>query len=195
MIKFRNKFFVILILTVSYPVFANAGIPMIGLIIPWFGISIIPVIIIEGYVIKKIAALGTAVSMKISTVANLITTILGIPITWVLLVLIQFSLGEYYLFENETYQNIHEIILNAAWLNPGALDSDLAVAGMIMLLPFFLVSYSIEYFIVKRFFAGVGTSKIVAKKAAFITNLITYSLFLVMLILIAVFSNNQYSRF
>ncbi len=68
---------------------ANAGLPMIYLVWPGMGLMLLPVVVLETFILRR--ALGTSLkrTLLIVMTANLISTALGIPLTWGVLVLLQ----------------------------------------------------------------------------------------------------------
>jgi hypothetical protein len=69
---------------------ANAGLPMLLVIWPLAFAGIIPVIAVEAWVVRR----GTGVSWRVSlwemTKANLVSTLVGLPLTWIALVALEF---------------------------------------------------------------------------------------------------------
>jgi hypothetical protein len=119
---------------------ANAGVPMIFLAMPALGLSIIPIIIIEAIFLSKKLELPISGAFKTTIISNLVSTIVGIPLTWLLLVLIQVLAGGGGAFGlDTTLGKVLSVTLQAAWLIP--YESDLhwmiPVAGLILLFPFF----------------------------------------------------------
>ena len=156
---------------------ANAGVPMIFLAMPALGLSIIPIIIIEAMFLSKKLELTTTSAFKTTTISNLVSTIVGIPLTWLLLVLIQMLAGgggAYGL--DTTLGKVLSVTLQAAWLIP--YESDLhwmiPVAGLVLLVPFFFASWWSEYFVTKKMLKEHSAQrvKIVVRNA----NIITYAL-------------------
>ncbi len=156
---------------------ANAGVPMIFLAMPALGLSIIPIIIIEAMFLSKKLELTTSSAFKTTTISNLVSTIVGIPLTWLLLVLIQMLAGgggAYGL--DTTLGKVLSVTLQAAWLIP--YESDLhwmiPVAGLVLLVPFFFASWWSEYFVTKKMLKEHSAQRV--KIAVRNANIITYIL-------------------
>ena len=156
---------------------ANAGVPMIFLVMPALGLSIIPIILIEAIYLSKKLELMISRAVKVATISNLASTIVGVPLTWLLLVLIQILAGgggAYGL--DTTLGKILSVTLQAAWLIP--YESDLRwmipVAGLVLLVPFFFASWWSEYFVSKKILKDHSPQevKIEVRNA----NIITYAL-------------------
>lgn len=75
--------------------FANIGIPVIGILYPFELMALVSVIFIEfivvNYYLKKALTRGT-IFVGVGC-ANAISTIFGIPITWLFMLLLQFIVG------------------------------------------------------------------------------------------------------
>ncbi len=157
--------------------FANAGVPMIFLAMPVLGLSIIPIIIIEAIFLSKKMGIDMPQSFKVTTLSNLVSTVAGIPLTWLLLILLEMLLGGGSAFGLETtLGKILSVTLQAAWLIP--YESDLhwmiPVAGVNLLFPFFFASWWSEYFVLKKILKAHSAQKI--KIAVRDANIITYLL-------------------
>ena len=156
---------------------ANAGVPMIFLAMPALGLSIIPIIIIEAIYLSKKLELAAPSAFKTTSISNLVSTIVGIPLTWLLLVLIQMLAGGGGAFGlDTTLGKVLSVTFQAAWLIP--YESDLywmiPVAGLVLLVPFFFVSWWSEYFVSKKMLKEHSSQKV--KIAVRNANIITYAL-------------------
>ena len=156
---------------------ANAGVPMIFLVMPALGLSIVPIILIEAIYLSKKLELIISRAIKTATISNLASTIVGIPLTWLLLVLIQMLTGgggAYGL--DTTLGKVLSVTLQAAWLIP--YESDLhwmiPVAGLVLLVPFFFASWWSEYFVSKKILKDHSPQKV--KVEVRNANIITYAL-------------------
>ncbi|MBX3486747.1 MAG: hypothetical protein KF798_02435 [Candidatus Paracaedibacteraceae bacterium] len=111
-----------LTLCVITPAHANAGLPMLFVIWPIFLFALIPVILIESLVFKfKMPELKWKSIFSSVGIANIISTVIGIPITWVVLVLIQLitpgGQGTYSGLSNPVI-GLLSVTLQAPWLLP-----------------------------------------------------------------------------
>lgn len=176
----RNKriYFIAGLLSLTPQVaFANAGVPMIFLVMPAFAIAIIPIVIIESVYLAKALHISGRVAGKTATISNLVSTLVGIPLTWILLVVVQLLTGGDKAYGlNSTLDKILAVTWQAPWLIP--YESDLhwmvPVAGLVLLIPFFFVSWWSEYLVSKRLIeAHKGATM---KRAIRNANLITYGL-------------------
>jgi hypothetical protein len=150
---------------------------MIFLAMPALGLSIIPIIIIESIFLSKKLELPISGAFKTTIISNLVSTIVGIPLTWLLLVLIQVLAGGGGAFGlDTTLGKVLSVTLQAAWLIP--YESDLhwmiPVAGLILLFPFFFASWWSEYFVSKKMLKEHSAQRV--KIAVLNANIITYAL-------------------
>jgi hypothetical protein len=169
---------------------ANAGVPMIFLVMPAMALSIIPIIIIEAIYLSKKLGLSGKDSAKTVTISNLASTIVGIPVTWILLVVIQMITGGGSAYGlNTALTKVLAVTWQAPWLIP--YESDLhwmiPVSGLVLLIPFFFVSWWSEYFVSKKLIKDIEaqTIKIAVRNA----NLITYGLLTLWPIIMLVIPN------
>ncbi|WP_316368816.1 hypothetical protein [Candidatus Thiodiazotropha sp. CDECU1] len=150
---------------------------MIFLVMPALGLSIIPIILIEAMYLSRKLGLKTASAVKTTTISNLVSTLAGVPLTWLLLVLVQMVAGGGGAFGLDTMLGkVLSVTFQAAWLIP--YESELywmiPVAGLVLLVPFFFVSWWSEYLVTKKILHDhpAQTVKVVVRNA----NIITYTL-------------------
>ena len=175
--KWKLLFTLCIFLCIPGVASANAGVPMIFLVMPALGLSIIPIIAIEAIYLSKILELTTSGAFKTTIISNLVSTIVGIPLTWLLLVLIQMFAGGGGAFGlDTTLGKVLSVTFQAAWLIP--YESDLywmiPVAGVVLLIPFFFVSWWSEYFVSKKILKEHSAQRV--KIAVRNANIITYAL-------------------
>jgi hypothetical protein len=161
----------------SPKLYANAGIPMIVIIWPIFWLSFIPIVFLEVYVLRKFFKETALKSIMYFTfLANFISTLVGIPIVWINLVLVEFGFGG-----GPTHSHFPPFLrylcgvtLQAPWLMPyeSQLYWMIPVAFMFLLVPFFFVSVVIERLIIERF---VTYNVLLIKTAVIKANIISYA--------------------
>jgi hypothetical protein len=146
---------------VVLPLFADAGIPMILLTWPAMMILLVPIILIEGFLCRKWLGLKTWQAVKTNTVSNLASTIIGIPIAWAIMLAVEFAtFGTMSLVDkihpiqdwHSPIANVIFFLLGSAWVAPTEGRDRWLVpsATLVLLVPFFFVSYWIEYRVVRR---------------------------------------------
>ena len=119
-------FCTLLVALVSLPriAFADMILPIVVLAVPGMLILFIPITLLEGYVLKARLAVGFGRALWVSAVANLASTLVGLPLAHVALV---------------GFSPVH------AFVGDGSAITSLSV----MLVPFFLGSLLVEYFVVR----------------------------------------------
>ncbi|MCJ8351466.1 hypothetical protein [Moritella sp.] len=175
--KSKKITLVLLTLTVPSMAYANAGVPMLFLAMPAFLLSLVPIITIESLYISKSLELSISQSLKTVSISNLASTIIGIPITWLLLVVVQMVTGGGSAYGIDSVMGkVLAVTWQAPWLIPYEKDLNwmIPVAGLVLLLPFFFVSWWSEYFVSKSINKSLPPISI--KNKVRNANLITYSL-------------------
>ncbi len=140
-------------LGLSAPASANTGLPMIFVTFPGMIVALLPIILVESYVLSRQLAIPGRMAIKASSIANVATTVVGIPLTWLALVVIQLATGGDQAYGLDSY--LHKFLAvtwQAPWLIPYESDMYWMVpaATLTLLVPFFFVSWWIEYQVVRR---------------------------------------------
>ena len=150
---------------------------MIFLAMPALIISIVPIIFIEALYIAKKLLFSIEKAAKTSVLSNIGSTLVGVPLTWGILVLVQMLTGGGSAHGLDTIQDkILAVTLQAAWLIPYESEMHwmIPAAGLVLIVPFFLASWLTEYYIAKIMHADIEASLL--KQCMFYANLFTYSL-------------------
>ncbi len=144
-----------LVLLWPAPILANMGLPMVALYLPPAWLALLPIILIESaYGVWRFKVpMGRAFVAQAA--ANSVSTLIGIPATWIIL-----ALGEMFVLEwavsvaPEPLLIIVSPIVGAAWLGPGAEQTAWMVPLAVALLtvPFYAMSVVFEYLVVAQFF-------------------------------------------
>ncbi len=161
----------------SSDAFADIGIPMIFITFPWMLLAFVPVCILESTMLNRQLKISERRSMKISLIANLVSTLVGIPLTWILLVLLQMLTGGGGALGLESIpKKLLAVTWQAAWLIPyeSHLRWMIPSAGLVLLVPFFFASWLIEYQIVKKMIMEIVPREV--KRSVFWANLLSYSI-------------------
>lgn len=174
-----NSKIIALFIIASLPglAYANAGVPMLMLAMPVYAISLLPIIGIESLYLSKKLSLELHQALKAVSISNLASTLVGIPITWVLLVFIQMVTGGGSSYEvSTTFGKIIAVTWQAPWLIPHEKELGwmIPVAGTFLLVPFYFASWWSEYFVSIKMLKN--QSPIELKKYTRNANLITYLL-------------------
>ncbi len=157
--------------------YANAGVPMLFLAMPVFVFSLLPIIAIETFYISKSLEIRLWQSLKTVTVSNLISTAVGIPLTWLLLVFVQTLTGGTSAHGIDSFiKKIGAVTWQAPWLMAYEKEFNwmIPAAGLFLLVPFFFASWWTESFVSKKMLHGLSSQKINLKVRN--ANLLTYGL-------------------
>lgn len=130
---------------VATPAAANVGMPMIGILLPEFLILLLPVIGLEAWILQKRLGIEMRRSLRLSAGANAVSTLLGVPLTWVvLLVLQQGTVGGGVIEIDSIWDGIAVSVLQAPWVVRAETTWVVAVAITVLFLAFFVVSWLLE---------------------------------------------------
>jgi hypothetical protein len=141
------------------PAYANMGLPMIAVMWPLMILALLPIIAVESYVIWSRLSLSAGHAAAVTTVANAVSTIVGTPVAWFLMLLTPLTRrAAWHLPFNEE--------------NEGQYDWVVPTSALVLLVPFFFASWFIEYRIAVHMLPWLEPGTIGA--AAFTCNLITY---------------------
>jgi hypothetical protein len=136
---------------------------------------LLPVVVLEAFVARRVLGGSWRSSLRISGLSNFVSTLAGIPIAWVAILLLGTLVR---LLTSGLPQSVRSWILmpfHAAWLPPFR-DSPLwlvPAAGAFLCLPFFAASVWIERRVAQRF-AGLQVADV--RRWAWQANLASYSL-------------------
>ena len=170
-------------IAMSEPARADIGLPMIFLTLPSLAIALVPIVCVEGVILAKHLVLRFRSVLWPSTLANLVSTIIGVPITWgILLVLELLTGGGTGAHLPWSVQRILYVTFWAPWLPPA--ESDLywmvPVATLSLMVPFCVASWLLESEVLWR--TLLRSDAVVAqglhprvRKAALWANLASYS--------------------
>ncbi len=128
----------------------NAGIPMLLLHIPMMAVLLIPVVAIEQWVVGRSVSLPGRTRWNGVIVCNLASTLLGWPIAWGLLLALQVVLEpsvDNVSWLHSPMREVMQTIVTPAWLAPPTGGRGLWIvplATLVLLLPYFLISFWIE---------------------------------------------------
>jgi hypothetical protein len=124
----------------SHVAIADVGVPMIFLGFPFAALVLVLVILIECWVYSKRLNFGFTQKLKPVAAANLVSTLVGYPLSWALLLGLEFittrgsAMGL-----SSVGGKVIAVTLQAAWLIPyeGDLKWMVPTAGLVGLIPAF----------------------------------------------------------
>ena len=158
---------------------ANAGVPMIFLTLPGMALALIPVILVEARVLLKGLGLTPRLAFKVAAWSNVLTTFVGVPLTWaILLVLEGVTGGDRAYGINTPVKKLLAVTWQAPWMIPYEADHNLywmvPTAMMWLLVPTFFMSWWLEYLAAARMLRDMERARL--KSAMFRANLVSYAL-------------------
>jgi hypothetical protein len=166
---------------------------MIFTTLPGMAIALVPVILVESYVLFKQLSIAGRSALKASSFANLASTVIGIPLTWIALVALQLVTGGGNAYGLDTApRRLLAVTWQAPWLIPYGKNLRWMIpsATLTLLVPFFFVSWWIEYHVVRRTLKSTDRARVlIAVRNA---NLMSYGLLAITVI--ALFLIDRYRR-
>ena len=155
---------------------ANIGVPMIFVTLPTMVIALLPIIILEALLALPTLKLPYRKLLKCFSIANLVSTFVGIPVAWFLLVVLQMVTGGGGAHGlSSPVARLLAVTWQAPWLIP--YESDLVwmipAATLVLLVPFFFASWWVEYLVAKRVLPDAD--KIVLRRSLRNVNFLSYS--------------------
>jgi hypothetical protein len=156
------------------------GVPMLALVWPASWLLLIPVVFLEAWVATRVLAVQYREGVRLATAANLFSTILGIPVTWVILLVLGGLLGP--ALGTDPHGQMARAaasVLSCPWVFPDDPDRGwqgwmVIVAAMILCMPFCLMSVAVEASVVRK---GVSLALLPGvRRWAWQANLLSYGL-------------------
>lgn len=174
---------------------ADVGVPMIFLTFPSMILALIPIVLIEAGIFTRLLRIKYRQTILPSLFGNLASTIIGIPLSWLLMVAVQLITGGGRAFGLSTLLGkIISVTWQAAWLIP--YESDLwwmiPIAAAVGLIPAYFISVLIEFWVVKKYFKDKDRAE--TKNAVVKANLVTYGLLAIVCLGIFVFQMATHFR-
>jgi hypothetical protein len=147
------------------PILANIGLPMVAVYLPFAWFALLPTILIEAGYGTRHYHLSFRRALLAQAIANGFSTVIGIPMTWFAIVLVQVAIAPGG--------------IGPAWLAPDPSWWSIAVAVAVLTVVFYFMSVAVEGFVVKRFFCELPRHTI--RRWIIQSNGITYALLLALL--------------
>jgi hypothetical protein len=131
--------------------FADIGVPMIGLILPAAWALLIPVIFIETCLGIRITKLPFRRTLVVATASNCFSMLLGVPLAWLTMATVEVRFFGSAKDLDSVWAKIYAVTVQSPWLIPYDKDLDWMVptAGLVLVVPLWLMSVVTEYLIVK----------------------------------------------
>lgn len=165
----------------ALPCAADVGLPMVipslVLMVP----SLPVIVLIEGYVLKRTADISFRRGTTSAAFANIISTLIGMPIAWSTFLLVELGL-QYARVEPSNSNTLLQALMfigEAAWVGPPVDGQDawrVYLAFLVLLVPYFSASVWIENHLVRWSLAKDGADREALYRGVVRGNLITYAL-------------------
>lgn len=172
--------FALLALALPSTAQANIGIPMLALAWPVHWIAYLPVVIIESEYTRVRLDLSRKESYKAVALANVISTLVGIPVAWGVMLISTFAVGMSLSFvpDTATQQSLYNWLfpLTSAWLGPTDNTWLVYAAFACLALPMWYGSVLIETLVLRRALPTHCRDRL--RSTVIRSNLITYGLIL-----------------
>jgi len=155
---------------------ANMGLPMIVITMPGMVAALIPIIVLEMFIIKAMLASRWREAAVASTVANATSTLIGVPLAWIASFLLEMVIAIPSGYLHIDLGPILGSILCSAWLAPDESNARwmIPLSAMVLLVWFFYASFWIERLVGKRFLRDYTVEQI--NKAFWRGNIASYIL-------------------
>jgi len=160
------------------PILANAGVPMLFVQMPLLLIFLPIIIAVEALLCRRWLAISWRQAWKWTSIANGLSTVVGFPILWIALVIVQMLVvGGGVPKLAEPWFSIYTVTVQAAWLLPfeERLYWMIPTACLVLLIPSFLVTVIIEKEIYRRSFAE-SRGTVGVTRATWRMHFVTYGL-------------------
>lgn len=157
---------------------ADAGVPMLFVTFPAMLVALVPIIVVEVLVLGRMITSRLLPAVKPVAIANIASTVVGIPIAWIVLVILDFITGGGSAYGLATpARKLLAVTWQAPWLIPygdEALSWMIPSASLALLVPFFFTSYVIEAWIVSSMMTNHPAKQV--RRAVFFANMYSYAL-------------------
>jgi hypothetical protein len=162
------------------PILADAGVPMLMLVFPAAFFLLMPIVAIETWIARRITHVSAKRRFFGVLAANSASTIVGWPLTWIILALLQLFVipggnsGDFKF--PPPFDVIATVTLGAAWLPPdeGNLYWMIPTAAMVLLIPAFFVTILTEGLVLRFFWPELVSKE--RKSFVWAANIASYGL-------------------
>lgn len=133
----------------------DLGLPMIVPSLALMVVALIPIVLIEALVVGRTSQVSFKKALVPVTLANLVSTFAGIPVTWGLLTLIEFlsvhTIG--YATNGKIWTELFSVTLGAPWVAPGHKKEEWIILGamLFLLIPYGFASWWVELRVIQKF--------------------------------------------
>jgi hypothetical protein len=145
------------------PLLADVGLPMIFVQWPLALVGLVPVIVIEAFIIRRSLAVPTGRAFAAATKANLISTLAGVPLAWLMTLLVGgitvvpviFAADKWHWNMPSPLFEVFSFVFGVAWIFPPDGKAWLIpLAAALLLVPTYFISVWIERPLYRRSLQG-----------------------------------------
>jgi len=163
-------------------ILADVGLPMIFLQWPFMICALIPVIIVEALLIRRWVPLSNKQSFAGISLANIVSTLIGIPLAWLAMLLVEFIVlypvslasAKWHWNLDSPVFSVLGFVFSIAWLEPTDIEWIALTAGALLLIPCFYASVWIERAVCLWAWPDVDRSEV--RRGVFLANMASYAL-------------------
>jgi hypothetical protein len=103
------------------PLLFDMGLPMILPSLALMVVGLVPIVLIEAYVVGWTLPVPTKRVFLAVTIANLVSTFIGIPVTWSILTVLEFATVQTLtaVLDRNLWTTLFSVTLGAPWVAPG----------------------------------------------------------------------------
>lgn len=128
----------------------HAAGPTLALVLPELLLLLIPMIVVEAQVLLRWLDLRLGQAFALSTLANLASTLVGVPLAWTVLRGIEAAtIGDRWIPVESPWDAVVVGVLQAAWIPDMGRGAVLVVSFAWLMLVFFAVSWLIEWAVIR----------------------------------------------
>ena len=173
----------------------DIGLPMIMPSMYFMAIALIPIVLLEGYYAARKLRIRFSKTVGRFAWANLISTLVGIPLTWMLLFGIQLASGGDRGADTRAFWGkVYAVTVQAPWVLPYSEEEFFwyfHAAALFLLIPFFFATWLIEYTVTRNKLASeiandtsdLPRAEHLVWKTVRNANLLSYGLIAILLVL------------
>jgi hypothetical protein len=130
---------------------ADTGIPMLAITWPGMVVALIPVVLLEWWVMTSRLTFSKRKLLKLTAITNVVSTVVGIPLAWLVYFFFSFVVSSFAasakLQFDKPLEKFLTCVIAAPWLGPveSSLDWMVPTAILALMPAYFIASWAIEY--------------------------------------------------
>jgi len=155
--------------------FADIGVPMIAFYWPPAWLAIAPIIWVEAWYARRALGVGWKSALSSVGAANLISTIIGIPLAWAIWALLELKYADAALGLSSVGQRLYAVTVQAPWLIPyeNHLWWMMPLAALTLTVAFYIMSVGVEWLLMRLIYRKAERGAL--RNWAWKANLLSYA--------------------